>query len=397
MRKYVILAILITLIAGLPAHAENFLQKVRIHGFLSQAFMTSNKNNFLAPTREGSFEFNEVGVTLSTNPVNRLRLGIQFLSRDLGPVGNNKLVLDWAFADYHFNDYFGLRFGKVKMPYGLYNEGRDTDLLRPMAWLPQSVYAEAYRGYMVAYQGVGAYGNIAAGPAGDADYHVFYGTANIGEDETLLSYMRGVFDSLSPLTGVPVKRLQMDTKILIGGSLIWNTPLTGLRLGFSNLHYKGYLKTYSEQPSFGHLDVKWWQVYSLEFTHGNLTVAGEYMERRNTLNAFGMELEDVISQGYYGMISYLINGNITLSVLYDVYYDRKDDKEGKYLVMQGLPDYLAWRKDFAASLRYDPNSHWTFKAEWHTINGASLFLRMYNPEGIQKNWTYLILKSSFNF
>lgn len=397
MKKFVLLVVLFGLLWSTSLMADSFLKKVRIHGFLSQAYMISSKNNFLAPTKDGTFEINEVGVTLSTNPVNRLRVGIQLLSRDLGDLGNNKITLDWAFADYHFCDYFGLRFGKVKLPFGLYNEGRDTDVLRPMAFLPQSIYAETYRGFMVAYQGLGAYGNISLGGGGDIDYHGYYGTGNIDGDETLVAYLSGVFNSLAPLTGVPVSQLQLETNAVYGGSVTWNTPLSGLRVGASHLHYDGDLRMHSSQPELGTLDVKWWQVVSLEYTIGNFTLAGEYMERRNTLEGFGMELEDVVSMGYYGMISYIFNGNVTVSALYDVYYDNKDDKDGDYLAYLGLPGWLSWRKDIGVSVRYDPNPHWTFKAEWHTIDGASLFLRMYNPDGFEQEWTYFVFKTSFNF
>jgi hypothetical protein len=88
------------------------------------------------------------------------------------------VVIDWAFGDYRWKDQLGFRAGKVKLPYGLYNEGRDVDMLRTSIFLPQSIYNERMRDFILAYEGAGAYGSLASG-IGGFDYHVFGGTLNV--------------------------------------------------------------------------------------------------------------------------------------------------------------------------------------------------------------------------
>jgi hypothetical protein len=47
---------------------------------------------------------------------------------------------DWFYLDYRFQDWFGLRAGRLKIPYGLHNEVQAIDSARVPVLLPQSVY-----------------------------------------------------------------------------------------------------------------------------------------------------------------------------------------------------------------------------------------------------------------
>jgi len=58
--------------------------KIDIHGYISQGFMYSNHNNYLADTEKGTFQFNELGINFSDDLTDRLRIGIQLAARDLG-------------------------------------------------------------------------------------------------------------------------------------------------------------------------------------------------------------------------------------------------------------------------------------------------------------------------
>ena len=56
--------------------------KIDIHGYISQGYLISNRNNFLANTENGTFHFNELGINFSTELTEKIRLGIQFAARD---------------------------------------------------------------------------------------------------------------------------------------------------------------------------------------------------------------------------------------------------------------------------------------------------------------------------
>jgi hypothetical protein len=77
---------------------------------------------------------------------------------------------------------------------------------------------------------------------------------------------------------------------------------------------------------------------------------------------------------------------LSFTALYDEFYPDKDDKDdGNY------------RKDFGIGTRYDFNEHWLVKAEWHTIDGAAMNMDLVNDEGLEEDWSYFIVKTTFNF
>ncbi len=179
MKKYRLLAsfIFILLLAG-NVHGSEF-GGVAIHGFLSQGYLASTENNYLAETNKGSFEFNEMGINFSTWLTSDLRAGIQLFARDLGDVGNDEIVVDWAYADYHWRDWLGLRVGKIKVANGYFNETRDVDMLRVSILLPESIYPEMFRDSIVAMKGAGLYGKTPDWPIGAFAYQLAAGTVDI--------------------------------------------------------------------------------------------------------------------------------------------------------------------------------------------------------------------------
>ncbi len=158
MKKTFIL--LFTLCFGLIPDAHAFdTDQIQIRGFISQGYLISDQNDFyFAETEDGTFQFNEFGINFSAEPTDNLRLGLQLLSRDLGKFGNSEIELDWAFGDYRFRNWMGVRVGKMKRPVGLYNQSRDIDAVRTSILLPSSLYNEAFRNPTLATTGIGLYG-----------------------------------------------------------------------------------------------------------------------------------------------------------------------------------------------------------------------------------------------
>jgi len=136
---------------------------ITIHGFMSQGYLQSDLNNYLAETKKGSFEFNEAGINFSTQVTDKLRVGMQLFARDLGDYGNDEISIDWAFADYRYNNYFGFLAGKIKIAHGLYNEVRDIDLVRTCILMPRSIYIEPMREIFAGMKGAGIYGELPGG------------------------------------------------------------------------------------------------------------------------------------------------------------------------------------------------------------------------------------------
>jgi len=377
-------------------------EEVQIHGFVSQGFMISDRNNYLANTEDGTFEFNEAGINFSQDFSENFHVGCQFFSRDIGDVGNNEIELDFALADYRLRDTIGFRFGKIKIPHGLYNETRDFDMLRTFIFLPP-VYYDISRSTINAMNGICIYGNYQFSTIGNIEYQIVGGSKSIDPESGWSRYMeRRGFDI---------------TKFDIGyvgcGRFIWNTPVRGLRFGMTGIRVDMEADAEIEFipiPSVYKItgpDLKYElnnffiHVSFLEYTLRDLIVAFEYMTFRGDLSIetlhpdlpvirFGIPVK---TDSYYLSTTYRLSDLLEIGAYAAVFWQDSDDKDGKTLAS----DFLGWHKETALCLRVDINEALTFKTEVHLIDGGALMMPQDNPEGIDQRSALFLSKLTFSF
>jgi hypothetical protein len=337
---------------------------VEVHGFVSQGFILSSGSNYLARSRRGSFEFTEVGVNFTSNVTDRLSVGMQLFSRDLGPIGNYRPQFDWFYLDYRFKDWFGVRAGRTKLPFGLYNDTSDVDAARVPILLPQSIYSTSNRDFLLAQTGGEVYGYVPLGPLGAFDYRLYGGTIFI--DQTTLA---------SP--GATVTKI--DVPYLAGGRGMWVTPLDGLRLGGSvqmlriDIDYQlsqdrvDALERQGVVPmGFGgafryNLPVKL-GVASLEYSAHDLLLAAEFSRWRIDYSLRPAIVPDghVTDTRWYVMASYRVTPWFTPGAYYAV---RRDGSNG--------PEQRNnYQHDVAITTRYDITDNWLVKLEGHFKRGT---------------------------
>src|SRR5271157_137917 len=124
---------------------------VQVHGFVSEGFAYSNDNNYLTMDTSKGSSFTDGGVNISTQLTDKFRVGAQIYDRNIGQLGKWHPQLDWAYGDYKFKDWFGVRAGKVKTVLGLYNDTQDMESLHTWAILPQSTYPLDVRATNIAH------------------------------------------------------------------------------------------------------------------------------------------------------------------------------------------------------------------------------------------------------
>lgn len=392
--------------------AAGGIENVDIHGFMSQGYMSSSANNYLADTENGTFEFNELGINFSTT-FDNLRIGAQILSRDLGEFGNNEAILDWAVGDYRISNEFGIRIGKVKMPMGLYNQGRDVDFLRMSVFLPTSIYDEGSRDFQNTFQGGEVYGIVEVSGAGEFDYELFGGTVNVDSNSI---FVRGRSDSIeAAVQGSTISNLSSTSRYIAGGAVRWSPPLDGLRAGFSYNYNNVDVTADLELPVMPGVTITspleiaiskrttW--VASLEYEYENLTLAGEYAQiassgelRISALGPLGTSAFDGTNEGWYLQASYRFLDQVAAGIYYSEYYPERNDKDGKELsATKGFPEYYAWQKEIVPTVRFDIGNSWEIKAEAHFIDGAAQVYSFNNPNGKDKDWQLYALKATFNY
>jgi len=396
-----VLVVLLTAFAGNTHAMEvDLLGGVNIHGFISQGYLRSQDNNYLAnDSSDGTFAFNEIGINFSKQLTDQLRIGLQIFSHDLGAIGNNDIVLDWAFADYRWRDWLGLRVGKIKVPHGLYNEIRDMDMLRTNILLPQGVYNEILRDTMVAFKGMGLYGNIPAGSAGSFSYYLLAGVGDVKGDDNVGAVR--YFNSLP--TFEVAGDFEFKTSYMT--SLEWRPPLEGLLLKHTYMSAKVEIPAKAGgAAAIYESDRQVMFVYSIEYTWNDLVLAAELMKGRGDYSvdipAFGGIVQEGLrkERGYYVSAAYRFNDWFEAGTYYSVYYPDSTDKDGDDGVASGMYryDYEGWLKDYALSLRFDINEFWTAKIEGHLMDGAALCLAVDNNE-LEEDWYMIAAKLSFSF
>lgn len=351
------LAIVLSL-STLPALAEESvvpgagLLSVDIHGFGSQGFFLTTGNEYLVDgSKDGSFQFSEVGINFSKPLTERLRFGLQFLAHNFGRAGNYSPQVDWFYLDYLWRDWLGFRAGRLKIPRGFYNEVNDIDAARVPVLLPQSVYPLQARSFLFAQSGAEIYGFFRSRSAGALEYRLFGGTIFIDP--------RLVVPVGSTLT------LKFNVPYAFGGRLIWETPLTGLRIGVSVIKLR--LDTVAFLPMDMTADIEnhsMLGVGSLEFASRALTVTAEYSlghTKQDTVVAMTTVASlDTVGDGGYVMVTYVVTPWLQPGIYYSLKFPYVDRREG--LENQ--------QHDLSLTLRFDINHHWLLKLEGHYMAGT---------------------------
>ncbi len=453
MKKIIIILILINFIwAGsvLAGQAGD----IDIHGFVSQGYLKSGDNNFLAKTEDGTFEFNEMGINFGTWPTADLHLGIQFFARDLGDMGNDEITLDWAYADYHYRTWLGLRAGKMKSPMGLYNETRDIDMLRVSILLPQGAYNEGWRDSMQAIIGLSLYGKTPSAVAGSFEYEAQVGSLSIPDDGGISKFI----DTQAAATTTGYDDLETNYVL----SFRWNTPLDGLRFGYTcrwfdfiananttnNVTWQnesvgqllnamgmtaaefeaafGFAPEYSSiawaaaniDPALAQTDLvglplsldvqNQYHVYSVEFIWDELTLAAEFapleMEYEMFLAGSRIRGSEIDIEGWYCSAAYRFSDLIEAGIYYSYFCPDTNDRDGDSMnSFYGYPKPVQWSKDWCLSLRLDLNDYWIVKLEGHMIDGLAVMYiedQELNSDGsydVDDEWMMFGIKATYSF
>ena len=392
-------ALTMLLVAG-PSLAEDW-GRVEIHGFVSQGYLRTNHNDFLvAHSRDGSFDLSDAALGANVQVTDKLRVGLQLLSRDFGEEGNHAVKLDWGYGDYRLRDWIGLRAGKVKLPIGLYNETRDADILRPMAFLPQSVYDDMTRDFIIAASGGGLYGDIALGGAGSIEYAVVAGSVNVDPETTLVRSNLAAINASGAALGLPpVSELRWAGRTSYAGRVLYNTPLAGLRLATSYAQTAGDFDLVASGTAVARLSAEMQDrlVLSAEYVNAQLTLAAEYQtfKLRTALEGYPIDTND--PEAWYVMASWHLPRSRGLSITgsYDVYHHDRDDAKTAEKGLTGS------RKDVGLGLRWDITHNFVGKAEWHTVDGAGsmtgMISELMKPHDPVQDWSYFVAKLSFAF
>jgi hypothetical protein len=365
---------------------------VQIGGFFSQGYLKSSKNNYPFEAKDGTWDFREMAVNVSTTVGSHLRLGAQGFAQRLGNYGEDQIKLDWAVADYNFRQEIGVRIGRIKYPKGLYGEALDVDAIRPFIFLPSSLYNPVLRDFSSSFDGAMVYGTLSADKAGSVDYKIFYGDIAMNTEQGVADF----FNDTSVFAG-GVQSLEVDH--VKGAALDWSTPVQGLKvhLSYSRLaetQGRGPFASMPVLPALIQVTIDSATI-GLEYTYNDWTFAGEWQEQS------GETLVQVLpvanTAGDYGIRNYYVSAARRLGPKWELgaYFSKSENQEAA----AGTPDAQKHFDDLAVSVRYNVNENVILKAEYHSIDGRQYIFntpRTPNPARADST-SFWAIKSTFIF
>jgi hypothetical protein len=358
---------------------------IQIHGYATQGFLYTTENNiFTTNSSDGSPAWTEAVVSLSSQPIPKLRLAVQARYFLLGNYGNN-ITLDYAMADYKVNGMLGFRVGKVKTPWGLFNEIQDIDPSYLWALLPAGIYPIDSRSSFLAHFGGVVYGAFPASKKfGKLEYRAFGG-------EGIYSPKDGYF------VGQEEAGFNLPNNIqgpLYGGALHWRTPIAGLMVGASGLKDTTWSAMYTgnggattgTQTLFSNTQPNYFAIYE----KNKLMVAYEY--ERSWGNQLVQLPETPDSwlrnddRSWYAMASYKVTSKLTAGAYRSYNSDHQD-----------VLDSGRYSHDWVVSGRYDFSEFFYAKAEEHFIRGTGLGYDSNLNLNLQDNSNLTVMKVGVSF
>lgn len=351
---------------------------IEVHAFVSQGLLWSSANNYLARSARGSAEFIEVGINFHKRLSQTLRTGLQLFTRDLGPLGNYTARFDWAFLDWRPADWFGLRAGRYKIPFGLQNEFSDYDAGRVSILLPQPIYPLTQREFLLAATGANLYGYLVLEEAGALEYHLYGGTIFIDPSD------------------LGVANASFEVPYAAGARLLWETPVTGLRVGGSILATRlDFTVPVQTTPVSGRLPAFLW-VASADYRKDALLLAAEYsrwdIETRRSTDPTRVPENRALSERFYVLAAWRFSGLVQPGFYYAALFPEAGERGGSR---------ENYQHDFAASLRLDLHRHWLLKLEAHYLRGTAYLSPALNDgtprASLTRDWVLLLAKTTLFF
>jgi hypothetical protein len=351
-----------------------------IHGFASQGFMATTGNDYLvADSTNGSFQLSEVGVNLTKEISDKWRFGAQAFAQHFGLGGNFNLRADWFYLDYRWKDWFCLRFGRLKIPFGLYNDVNDIDSARTPILLPQSTYPLQNRSFLFAQNGAEVYGFARSRAAGALEYRLYGGTIFI--DPAIL------------VPAGSAVELQFNVRYVVGGRLFWETPLHGLRVGGSVLATHLNVTAFAAGMAIPIQNRSVLVMGSAEYAVQRVVVTTEYArwhtDQESTIPTSNF---NITSERAYAMLSYRLASWLQPAAYYALFFPDVANREGGTAFRQ---------HDVALTLRFDVTEHFIVKVEGHYMEGTAGLVSPLSvtppPTDPDNRWGVLLVKTTGYF
>lgn len=395
-------------------------------GVLTQGLFHTNENDIYGQSAGSvSDDFTELSINGSYRSALNAHLSAQVIYRHAG-AGFDDVRLDYLNLDAQLSqsDRYaaGVRLGRVKVPYGLFNESRDVAFTRPSIYLSQSIYFDlTMRETLVSADGIFPYLSVFTdrgrwelelgfGQPKSADFDTLQVLGETGayDLEAALGY-RIMFTSASEsfvaaLSGLYVDDVQYQTLLALEELGISSVILNGLSIDrvdidasfeahFNVLSLQYHWENYTALLEYGRIDVA---TNALDITGGTLFtsfVSRAYPELVRGINS--------TSESIFVQLAHRFNHRWAVSLTVDHFYSDREDRQGEVVEEAGLGrGYSRFAQAAGVGIQWAPSWQVLVQLEAHYIEGTAWLNDRENANNSgppDRYWRAVALSFSYRF
>lgn len=370
----------LTAVAGLalaatasPAAAQLDLEKLAIHGYLTQGVAASSDHPLVGIPTRVTADYRAAALQFRYSLTEKDGFVLQLNHRRAGvnPVvaATEQVQLGWAYYQRRIGNG-SIKVGKAPGPIGLYNETRFVGTLIPLYRAPVALYDEGFE----TLDGVVVSQRFALADGWSVEANAVGG----GFDLSQAVRLRFPVSATQQMTITRVVQLRSDR--LYGGSATLETPLRGVRVGATALRFKP--NTLVDSLG-GTTRFPWSTVYqgSIDASFARGALRGEY--RDLALN--GEQLWAYYAQG-------LLSLTEQLQLVGQAEFTDRDDP-----ATPDATERAQDQRDLAVGVRVAVSPNVVFKLEGHEAKGYRNFEEVTLRSEPRKRTTYGIASVSLAF
>ena len=374
---------------------EHVMGTLQVHGFLSQALIITDNNNFFGPSSQGrgSTEFTEIGLNASLRPHQDVLLAAQLLSRRAGgDISDASPELDYGLIDYQMisdqQRTFGIQLGRFKNPFGFYNQTRDVAFTRPSILLPQSIYFDRTRSLGLSGDGVSLY-HEARMASGVLRTQIGVGQAQADDDLQSALRLENAPGSLNAKQSV-IGQIRYEHD---GGRIVTALSTAQAKARFESDMPHQQDVSFQFQPT----------VLSLQYNAELWSLTGEFALRPTKLG--GVEnrwVNDATGESWYIQFARRFADDWQWLVRYDSLTSNREDRKGaSFEESTGgiIPGHSQFANDITFGLQWTPHPKIMLAGEYHHVDGTGWLPIRDNPNSSQtsRHWNMWLFQLSLRF
>jgi hypothetical protein len=387
--------LLVTLVA-LPFAAVADNEKLSLSGFIGIGAAHSTDNNFLG-SNVNTRTIVDAGIQARYSISDNISATGQVSYRRLGEVTtDDEPRVDFASIDI-YSQLIGetqLSIGRIKPSTGLYTETRDLPMSRPSIIMPQSIYSDFFRDFLISLDGArlsislpmdwasisieGAYGK----PQIEHSFNnALLGEASTGEWESDFAKVIDLkLSTDSFLFNISQYKTRTDYTPGEGNAL--PTVIPGFVIPLS----EGYLEITTVTAG-------------IQYTNGTTEVTFEYIVRDNELVDFVPDVESE-TEGWYTQVRHSLSRQLSVTARSEVFYRNKKQRNGSTTPPFIFPDYANTARTTTLGLTWQLTPSLQASSEIHYVEGSGWLAPFAAPlaEAFEKkHWMLFATQVTYRF